>query len=92
MTLLHREIAHYFEYSDVGCDVLEDGLKVIPFGEYLIERKALSRQQLFDALCEMDRSPGVRLGEVVAALGFMTYREVDGYLAEFLSAPVVEVA
>jgi hypothetical protein len=89
---LHREIAHYFEYSDVGCEVLEDGLKVMPFGEYLIERRALNRQQLFLALSEMDRNPGVRLGEVVAALGYLTYREVDGFLAEFHSAPLVEVA
>jgi hypothetical protein len=86
-----REVRHYFEYSDHGIEVVEDGLREIPFGEYLVERRALSRAQLFSALQEQDRNPGVRFGEVVAALGFLPYPEIDRLLTEFHAVSVIEI-
>lgn len=88
----NRDIAHYFEYSDVGLEVEEDGLKEVPFGEFLVERRLLTRQQLFKALTEQDKHPGVRLGEVIAALGFVAYPEIDRQLSDFAGLEVVEVA
>ncbi len=66
-------------------------LKFMPFGEYLVERAALTRQQLYVALVFQDRRPGVRIGEVVATLGFVDYEQVQTLLAEFLSIAIVEV-
>jgi hypothetical protein len=85
-----REIAHYFEYSGVGIEVVEDGLVEIPFGEYMVERKALSRQQLFEALMAQDHHPGVPIGEVVASLGFVPYQQVDKLLADYNALDVIE--
>ena len=85
-----REIAHYFEYSGAGIEVVEDGLVEIPFGEYLIERKAISRQQLCAALMAQDHHPGVPIGEVVASLGFLPYGDVDQLLADYNALDVVE--
>ncbi len=87
-----RQIAHYFEYSDHEIDVLEDGLQEVQFGEYLVERRVVSRQQLFRALTEQDRHPGVRLGEIIAALGYAPYSEIDRLLSEFHGLAVVEVS
>src|SRR5688572_29558790 len=86
-----RELAHYFDYSGVGLQIDGEGLQEVPFGEFLVERRALSRQQLFAALTEQDRQPGVPLGEVIAALGFVPYEHVDRLLGEFLAIDVVEV-
>ena len=33
-----NDLRHYFEYSSHGVDVLEDGLKEISFGEYLVDQ------------------------------------------------------
>jgi hypothetical protein len=84
------DIAHYFEYSSSGLEVLADGLQEMPFGEFLVERQALTRAQLFRALTEQDKSPGVRLGEVVAALGFVPAEQIDALLAEYQQLDVVE--
>jgi hypothetical protein len=86
-----RELAHYFEYSGVGLQVESDGLPEVRFGEFLVEKNALSRQQLLAALMEQDRQPGLPIGEVIAALGFVSYEIVDRLLGEFLSIDVVEV-
>ena len=58
-----KDLRHYFEYSAQGVDVVEDGLKEISFGEYLVDQGVLDRFQLFRALQMQDRLPGVRLGE-----------------------------
>ena len=87
-----RDLSHYFEYSDAGIEVVEDGLKELTFGEYLVERGALTRQQLLEALFEQEKNQGVPLGEVIAFLGFMPYDEVDGHLTEWSKLPVLEVA
>jgi len=36
-----KELQRYFEYSQSGVDVVEDGLKEITFGEFLVEQQVL---------------------------------------------------
>ena len=86
-----KAIRRYFEYSETGVHVDEDGLKEIPFGEFLVERGVLSREQLFYVLSYQDRNPGVRLGEIAAALGYIQYTDVDRLVTEFHRVPQVEV-
>lgn len=85
-------LRHYFEYSNHGIEVVSDGLKEMSFGEYLVERKVLTRYQLFRALQMQDRNPGVRIGECVAALGFATYDTVEAHLDRWKSLAIVEAA
>jgi hypothetical protein len=87
-----REISSYFELGGVGVEVLEEGLKEMPFGEFLVEQGALTRTQLLAAMMEQDRNPGIPLGEVVAYLGYLSYVDVDRLLTVWSSVPVVEVA
>jgi hypothetical protein len=87
-----REISSYFELDRMGIEVIEEGLRDMPFGEFLVERGALTRSQLLDAMMEQDRNPGIPLGEIVAFLGFLAYPEVDRLLTEWSSVPVVEVS
>ena len=86
-----RELAHYFEHSWMGLELDSDGLVEMPFGEYLVEQQALNREQLFEALSEQDWQPDVPLGEIVAALGYVPYAEVDILLEQYLAVDVVEV-
>lgn len=86
-----RAIQHYFEYSSAGIEVIEDGLVEIPFGEYLIEQNALTRFQLLRALQLQDKHPGVRLGECVAALGYMRYNEIEYLLNSWEDVSCIEV-
>ena len=85
------ELAHYFEYSNAGVEVLEDGLKEISFGEYLVEKAVVDRFQLFRALQMQDRLPGVRLGEAVAALGFVPIKQIEKLYAAFTKIDAVDV-
>ena len=87
-----RDLVHYFEYSPVGVQVLEDGLKEIPFGEFLVEQNLISRYQLFRAMQMQDRHPGVRIGECVAALGYLQISEIERAVARFLQLPTVHAA
>ena len=87
----NQEIAHYFEYSDHGIEVLEDGLQEVPFGEYLVETGTIGRDQLFSAMMFQDRNPGVRIGECIAALGYLPYTEVDQLYTAYSGCAVVEV-
>jgi hypothetical protein len=91
-TLSNRDVARYFEYSNHGIEVVEDGLKVVPFGEFLVEQQALTRFQLLRALQMQDRHPGVRIGECVAALGYLPWGEVERQLACWSGVAAVEVA
>ena len=86
----HSEISHYFEYSNAGVDVVEDGLKELGFGEFLVEIQVITRQELFLALQMQDRHPGVRIGECVAALGFMPYSKIQDHLESWNHVAVVE--
>ena len=67
-------------------------LKEMTFGEFMVEYSSLTRAQLFEALREQDKHPGVPLGEVVAALGYLPYTEIDRLLTRWSAIPVVEVA
>jgi hypothetical protein len=87
----HNEIAHYFEYSPLGIEVLDDGLAELTFGEFLVEQRALSRYQLLRALQMQDQHPGARLGECVAALGFLPVSRIEGFLHRWNLLSVVEV-
>ncbi|MBE7450111.1 MAG: hypothetical protein HS111_14765 [Kofleriaceae bacterium] len=87
-----NDLAHYFEYSKSGLQVLEDGLKEVPFGEFMVERAAIDRFQLFRALQMQDKYPGVRLGECAAALGYLPIGEVERLYDQWRGVTTVEVA
>ena len=70
---------------------VEDGLKEITFGEYLVEEQVLDRFQLFRALQMQDRLPGVRLGECAAALGYAPIDAIEKIYSRFLQLQTVSV-
>ena len=78
-----KEIQRYFEHSSSGVDVIEDGLKEVSFGEFLVEAGVLDRFQLFRALQMQDRLPGVRLGECAAALGYAPIGAIEKLYERF---------
>lgn len=77
------------ELSDA--DLIEESLLPMSFGEYLVEEGGLSRANLFQALREQDRHPGVPLGEIVAYMGYLSYDKIDVLLTRWNELPVVEV-
>lgn len=87
-----HELAHYFQYSSAGIEVVEDGLKDLPFGEFMVERAAIDRFQLFRALQMQDRHPGVRIGECAAALGYVQISEVERLFDVWRGVSTVEVS
>ena len=86
------ELTNYFRYPRVGWIVEELALYEVHFGEYLVDRRALSRAQLFRALSEQDRQPGLRLGEVIAALEILPYERMEELLGEFNAIVAVEIS
>ncbi len=86
-----QDLASYFEFSQSGVQLVEDGLKEIGFGEYLVEEQVLDRYQLFRALQMQDRLPGVRLGECAAALGYAPINAIEKIYARFLELQTVAV-
>ncbi len=85
-----REIAHYFATSNSGVEVIpEGGLKALPFGEFLVDTRVIDRHQLLCALQMQDRNPGARLGECVAALGYLHHAEVEALLSNWQRVAVV---
>ena len=87
-----RELAHYFESSSHEIEVLLDGLVEVPFGEYLVELGAIDRGQLFEALMLQDLNPRLRVGECLAALGYLSRREIETLHHQYAHVGVVEVA
>lgn len=85
------DLRHYFEYSNHGVEVIEDGLQEISFGEFLVEQSVLDRFQLFRALQMQDRLPGVRLGECAAALGYAPIANIEKMFSEFVKLQTVTV-
>ncbi|CAN5703067.1 hypothetical protein BH11MYX2_BH11MYX2_23160 [soil metagenome] len=81
----------YFEYSRHGVEDLEDGLKELNFGEYLVDQGVIDRFQLFRSLQMQDRLPGVRLGEAVAALGYAPIGAVERLFQRFTEISTVTV-
>jgi hypothetical protein len=86
-----KDIEKYFEYSQSGVDVIEDGLKEISFGEFLVDQGVLDRFQLFRALQMQDRLPGVRLGECAAALGYAPIAAIERLYERFTQLNTVDV-
>lgn len=86
-----KELRRYFEYSQSGVEVLEDGLKEITFGEYLVEQGVIDRFQLLRALQMQDRLPGVRLGECAAALGYAPILAIEKLFTQYQQLKTVEV-
>jgi hypothetical protein len=86
-----REIARYFEYSNHGIEVIEDGLTEVPFGEFLVAERALTRFELLRALQLQDQAPRRRLGECAVALGFLDAEQVADYLRRWHGLEVVVV-
>ena len=86
-----KDLQSYFEYSQSGVDVIEDGLKEISFGEFLVEQGVLDRFQLFRALQMQDRLPGVRLGECAAALGYAPIAAIERLYERFTQLGCVDV-
>ena len=88
----NRDIRHYFEYSQSGVQVLEDGLCEVRFGEFLVEQGVLDRAQLFRAMQMQDRNPGIRLGECAAALGYAPIGLIERAYRLFAGLSTVLVA
>jgi hypothetical protein len=86
-----RELESYFELAAAEVELIEEGLVQMTFGEFLVDNRALSRTQLYEALREQDRHPGVPLGEIVAYMGYVPYPEVDRLLTRWNQIPVIEV-
>jgi hypothetical protein len=65
-------------------------LQVIRFGEYLVERGAIDREQLLRALMEHHLRGG-RLGNVVTRLGLCPRARVEALALEYHDLDAVEV-
>lgn len=85
------DLQRYFEYSQSGIDVVEDGLQEITFGEFLVDQGVLDRFQLFRALQMQDRLPGVRLGECAAALGYAPIHAIERLYERFAQVNTIEL-
>ena len=86
---IQRDIQHYFAASHSGVDVVQEGLKEMTFGEFLVENRVIDRHQLLCALQMQDRNPGARIGECVAALGYLHHAEVEALLSNWQRVAVV---
>jgi hypothetical protein len=85
------DLRHYFEYSPHGIEVDAEGLQEIAFGEYLVEQKVVDRYQLFRALQMQDRIKGVRIGECLAALGYVPIGRIEKMFAKLAKLQTVTV-
>lgn len=85
------DLRSYFEYSSHGVEVVEDGLKEMAFGEYLVEQGVIDRFQLFRALQLQDRVKGVKLGEAAAALGYASIGAIEKLYAQMSKVATVTV-
>jgi hypothetical protein len=65
-------------------------LELYRFGDFLLERKAISEQQLLDALAEHWMTGG-RLGESVARRGYLAPAEVERLVREYQNLHTVYV-
>src|SRR5688572_13384998 len=93
VTPVHQnDLSHYFGYSNPGLQVAEDGLKEIPFGEYMMERGLVTHSQLCPALQKQNRSPDVRVGDCAAARGYEPIGQVEPLYTIWPGVATVEVA
>ena len=68
----------------------ERSLRPIRFGEFLVEKRVLSDAQLLDVLAE-HWATGHRLGDTIAARGYLAREEVERYAKEYQNLTVVYV-
>ncbi len=66
-------------------------LEPIRFGEYLLERQAISDGEYLDALADHFANGG-RFGTALARRGIMAEPDVERFAAEYHALRVVEVA
>lgn len=66
-------------------------LETIRFGEYLLERRAITDGQYLDALADHFANGG-RFGAAIARRGILPPDEVERHAAEYHALVVVEVA
>jgi hypothetical protein len=85
------DIRHYFQDSHQDTETVQDELREVPFGEYLVDQGLIDRYQLFRALQMQDRIPRVRLGEAAAALGFASKGEIAQMLLQFQALATIDV-
>jgi hypothetical protein len=65
-------------------------LRLFRFGDFLLERKVISEQQLLDALAEHWMTGG-RLGESVAKKGYLQTIEVEQLASEYQNLQTIYV-
>ena len=75
------EIDQYLEYERHGVEVLEDGLKEMCFGEFLVEKRQITRFDLLRALQLQDRRPDFRIGQCLTSIGALSTPELDELLS-----------
>jgi hypothetical protein len=85
------DLRQYFEFSRQDFDLVEEGLKEVHFGEYLVEQGLIDRYQLFRALQLQDRKPGMQLGQAVVALGYATTRAIEQMFDNFQELATIDV-
>lgn len=85
-----EELRDFFHYAAIGVEV-DEGLRHVPFGEFLVERRAIDRYQLLRALQMQDRYPAVRIGECAAALGYVQISEVERQYLAWRGLSTVEI-
>jgi hypothetical protein len=85
----NRNLHQFFE---AAARAETDEGTVPTFGEYLVEVGRLNRYQLLQALQVQDHSPASRLGDCIAALGFLPHPEIEALHVGYAgagSAPIV---
>ena len=85
-----QDLRRYFARASAGIDRMESGLKELNFGEFLVESRVIDRHQLLRALQLQDRRPGVRIGECIAALGYLPYPELERQLDTWNRIAIVD--
>ena len=65
-------------------------LEPIRFGEFLLEQRALTAEQLLDALAD-HWSNGGRIGSAVSRRGFLSQMQVERLAKRYHSLDVIEI-
>jgi hypothetical protein len=60
----------------------EEDLQIIRFGEFLVERRVINREQLLRALM-VHHVHGIRIGAVIARLGYCSSGELEQHANEY---------